>query len=114
MGKNGGARPGAGRKPGQKTKVNEAIKRRILGDKKMLPLEFLLMVMREDQPKQKPDESPVEFLARYRAWKEDRLDAAKAAAPYIHPKLESIEHKGDPDNPVQAKMALTVEFIGGA
>jgi hypothetical protein len=24
-----------------------------------------------------------------------RLDAAKAAAPYVHPKLANIEHKGD-------------------
>lgn len=30
-----------------------------------------------------------------------RLDAAKAAAPYVHPKLASIEVKGDPDAPIE-------------
>jgi hypothetical protein len=31
---------------------------------------------------------------------ESRFEAAKAAAPYVHPKLASVEHKGDPENPV--------------
>ncbi len=26
---------------------------------------------------------------------------ARDAAPYLHPKLSSIEHKGDPDNPLE-------------
>lgn len=30
-----------------------------------------------------------------------RLDAAKAAAPYVHPKLVSIEHGGTGGGPVQ-------------
>jgi hypothetical protein len=41
------------------------------------PLEYLLSVMRD-----------VEVPA------EQRLEAAKAAAPYVHPKLSSIDHSG--------------------
>jgi hypothetical protein len=41
------------------------------------PLEYLLAVMRNDAV-------PAE----------QRLEAAKAAAPYVHPKLSSIDHSG--------------------
>lgn len=30
----------------------------------------------------------------------DRMWAAEKAAPFVHPKLASVEHKGDPENPV--------------
>jgi hypothetical protein len=42
------------------------------------PLNFFLTLM-------KMDDAPLEL----------RFDAAKAAAPYVHPKLTSIDHKGD-------------------
>lgn len=29
-----------------------------------------------------------------------RLQAAKDAAPYVHPKLASVEHRGDAENPI--------------
>jgi hypothetical protein len=49
-------------------------------------------------------ESPLEFLVKtYRDETQDmavRIDAAKAAAPYVHPKLATVEHKGDPENPI--------------
>ena len=50
----------------------------------MLPLEYMLSVMRNAKT-----EAPV------------RLDAAKAAAPYIHPKLATIAHTGPNGGPVQ-------------
>ncbi len=43
----------------------------------LTPLEFMLGVMRNDE-----QPFPV------------RLDAAKSAAPYVHPKLAAIEHSG--------------------
>lgn len=52
------------------------------------PLEYMLSVMR--------DESNDQAV---------RLDAAKAAAPYVHPKLNAIEHSG-PDGG-----ALIVEVV---
>jgi hypothetical protein len=37
-----------------------------------------------------------------------RLDAAKSAAPYVHPKLSSVVHKGDEKNPVAVQMIRRV------
>lgn len=112
MGTKGGKRQGAGRKPGIKNKVNEAIKRKMLEGGEILPVEFMLQIMRAPEPRRRANEGAKAFMARYRSWSTDRLEAAKAAAPYIQPKLQSIEHKGDPDKPL--KTSLTVEFVGGA
>ncbi len=54
------------------------------------PLEHMLSVMREPMPK---GNDP---LARIAA-RELRFEAAKAAAPYVHPRLASIEHSGGLD-----------------
>lgn len=56
------------------------------------PLEYLLSVMRDPAAEEK-----------------DRLEAAKAAAPYVHPKLSSIEHKGEGGGPLNVK--VSVEFV---
>jgi hypothetical protein len=74
---NGGARPGAGRKPGAATAMNEEARKRAL-EGGMSPLEYLLGVMRDTN----------QDAAR-------RLDAAKAAAPYVHARLASAEIKAD-------------------
>jgi hypothetical protein len=47
------------------------------------PLDYMLKVMRD----------PTIEYGR-------RDDMAKAAAPYVHPKLAAVEHSGDPDKPV--------------
>jgi len=39
-----------------------------------------------------------------------RLQASKEVASYIYPKLKSIEHTGDADNPINH--SVTVEIIG--
>jgi hypothetical protein len=73
----GGVRPNAGRKSGAATK-----KTRELADKAaeggLTPLEFMLSVMRDEG-----------------AERSERLDMAKAAAPYIHPRLSNVEAKVD-------------------
>ena len=74
----GGARPGAGRKPGGVNRLTaESVARaKETGE---LPLDFLLRVMRgESIGKEAPS------LAQ-------RIDAAKAAAPYTAPRLSAIE-----------------------
>lgn len=38
----------------------------------------------------------------------ERIDAAKAAAPYIHPKLASIEVKGSSDAPLEMSWSLNL------
>ena len=84
----GGARPGAGRKPGTRNKKTreqvEAIEKSGL-----TPLEYLLSVLRDD--------------ARETV---ERMDAAKAAAPYCHARLSNVEVKGDVDAPLVTRIEL--------
>jgi hypothetical protein len=71
---NGGARPGAGRKPGGRNKITqEAIAKASDG---LSPLDYLLGVLRDTE------EEPAR-----------RMDAAKAAAPYCHARLATVDHK---------------------
>ena len=71
----GGKRPGAGRKPGVSDKAKIAAQVVASG---LSPLDFMLGVLRdESQPFER------------------RQDMAKAAAPYVHPKLASLEQKID-------------------
>ncbi len=74
--KRGGARKGAGRKPGAVNKATAEAKAKAEAGGEM-PLDFMLRIMRDAtaEPAQ-------------------RMDMAKAAAPYVHAKLASIEHSG--------------------
>lgn len=79
----GGKREGAGRKPGSSTRMNEEARRQA-AEGGLMPLDYMLSILRdEDMP---PDA---------------RMDAAKAAAPYVHAKLASVEHKGEDGGPLQ-------------
>jgi len=73
MSGHGGARQGAGRKKGASTTMNEAARKSALASGQS-PLEFLLNAMRDNGR---------DFHTR--------LDAAKAAAPYIHAKLSNVD-----------------------
>lgn len=73
----GGARPGAGRKKGSATAKTREIADRAAAEG-VTPLEFMLQVMRDET-----------------AERAERLDMAKSAAPYIHPRLSSVEAKVD-------------------
>lgn len=55
----------------------------------ILPLDYLLQVMRDPNS----DEAK-------------RLDAAKAAAPYIHPKLQPVDKDGDTTQQIAVKGSL--------
>jgi len=90
----GGKRAGAGRKKGVANKATNKRRdaaRRAL-DSGVTPLDFMLSVLRD--PK---------------AEKGRRDDMAKAAAPYVHPKLSAIEHKGEGGGPID--MHWTVELV---
>lgn len=78
----GGLRPGAGRKPGVRNK-RTAAKVAEVEASGLTPLDYLLTVLRD------------EALDR-----EARVDAAKAAAPYVHARLAAVEHSTDPDKPM--------------
>ena len=73
----GGTRPGAGRKPGAATKVNQAARQQAL-EGGISPLDYMLGLLRNED------------LDPY-----DRFEAAKAAAPYVHARLASVEAKHD-------------------
>lgn len=73
----GGARPGAGRKPGGINRVTaEAIEAAKAGG--IMPLDFLLSIMRDEG-----------------AEEAKRIDCAKAAAQYLHPKLQATTLDGE-------------------
>lgn len=84
----GGSRSGAGRKSGNKNKAT--IERELRAkavvagaeEEGILPLDFMLKQMRDDT-------NPMDV----------RRDMAKAAAPYVHPKLATTEVKGDANAP---------------
>lgn len=78
----GGARPNAGRKKGAATKRTREIADRA-AEEGITPLEFMLEVMRRPSD----HEDPKIQVAREAM----RFEAAKAAAPYVHPRLASVE-----------------------
>lgn len=57
----------------------------------------------------KSGKTPLQFLIERmrntKASMAERIDCAKAAAPYVHPKLASVEHSGDGGGP------LVVEIV---
>lgn len=75
----GGRRPGAGRKPGAANRRTREIADRAAREGKT-PLEVLLEIMRA-KPPAKADAKTVVAVSAL------RFEAAKAAAPYMHPRL---------------------------
>lgn len=75
----GGKREGAGRKPGSATRKTREVAEKAAAAG-LTPLEYLLSVMRDTE-----------------ADGHARLDAAKAAAPYMHPRLAQVEAKARED-----------------
>ncbi len=61
----------------------------------LMPLDFMLQAMRDE-------------LRQFA----ERFEAAKASAPYVHPKLSAIEHTGKDGGPMD--MVWTVNVIGSA
>lgn len=86
MARVGGARPGAGRPKGAQNKLSaEARAAAVKGG--ITPLEYMLRVMRN--PKAEPSR---------------RDEMARAAAPYVHPRLQVTQVAGDPLQPVIFQM----------
>lgn len=98
---NGGKRAGAGRKPGSKNKRTAAIAQKAAA-KGITPLEYMLKVMREPVPKGASVEEKITMMGM-------RFEAAKAAAPYVHPRLSTVAHTGEGGGPID--MHWTVEFV---
>ena len=89
----GGARVGAGRKKGAAT-----TKPREIADREMqaglTPLEYMLHVMRREPAE---DLDAKDYLTAVSL----RFEAAKAAAPYMHPRLAAVEVTGQDGGPIE-------------
>lgn len=92
----GGARAGAGRKAGSATRRTREIADAAMADG-LTPLEYMLQIMRTEA---KADLEPREWLAAATL----RFEAAKAAAPYVHPRLAAVEHSGPDGNELVIKI----------
>lgn len=95
---NGGARKGAGRKKGATTKKTREIADKLMESDEITPLEYMLGVLRETPEKLKAkydagDIDSEEYIVELQAMQKRKDNAAEKAAPYIHPRLSSIEAK---------------------
>lgn len=87
----GGKRPGAGRKKGSATQKTRKVADRAAAEG-ITPLEVMLDAMRRLHKARKY--GPAAAIAHN-------------AAPYIHPRLAAITHKGDSEQPIR----LVEEFV---
>ena len=103
MGTKGGARPGSGRKLGSKSKatMKRAEVAAMALDNGITPLEYMLDLMRSPIP----DDTDIATKAVLRGY---RFEAAKAAAPYVHPRLAAIEHTGKDGSPLTPVLNVTI------
>jgi hypothetical protein len=91
----GGKRPGSGRPKGARSaKTVEQVK--AAKESGLLPLDYLLSVMRDEGNEQSI-----------------RVDAANKAAPYIHAKLATVDHKSS-DGTMSPPTRVIVEGIDGS
>lgn len=121
----GGKREGAGRKVGSLAKKTQAIAERASAEG-ISPLEVMLDNMRHfqqvaldaeailaglsaeefvggDGSQRTPEEQFKLLLAEVKKAAGFRMmahDCARDASPYMHPRLQAIQHSGDADNPV--------------
>ena len=87
----GGKRVGAGRRKGAQNQVNAAVREQALASGES-PLDYMLRIMRDS----KRDISI-------------RNDMAKAAAPYLHPRLQAIEHSGKDEEKIPR--SIRIQFV---
>jgi hypothetical protein len=74
-----------GRRKGTPNKAT-ALRQEAIAASGLAPLAYLLSVLRNEQESY-----------------ERRFEAAKAAAPYVHPKLAAIEHAGKDGGPIETR-----------
>jgi hypothetical protein len=89
-----GSKKLGGRKKGTPNKVT-AKKEREIAQSGLTPLEYMLSLLRDETKSQ-----------------EVRFEAAKAAAPYVHPKLAAIQHSGTDGKPIEHTHEIVDAFTG--
>ena len=100
----GGARPGAGRKKGAATQKTREIADRE-AENGLTPLEYMLQVMRTEPSLEL---EPRDLLNATSL----RFEAAKAAAPYMHPRLAAVEHSGPEGGAIEHSIAVVFKDAG--
>jgi hypothetical protein len=93
----GGRREGAGRKRGSPNQRTAAVAQKV-AQEGVTPLEFMVGIMRKEPPE---GADPAVKLSHEAL----RFDAAKAAAPYVHPRLNAIEHTGKDGGPIETALS---------
>lgn len=93
----GGKRPGAGRKKGSLTQKTREIAEQA-ADAGITPLEYMLQIMRAPSDHEDPKVQGAREAMRF--------EAAKAAAPYIHPRLAAVEHTGGDGGPIDHSLKV--------
>src|SRR5436309_4930080 len=78
----------------QKGAVDKIKREAILAAQGITPLDYMLGIVRNEQED-----------------KTVRLDAAKAAAPYCHPRLQAVTLGGDPENPIMVDNMSELEAV---
>lgn len=105
-----GSNRGGGRRKGQlnrDTIVRIERVQRAVENCKITPLEFFLNTLNAPPVAKLKNESEEDFQRRQREDYALRADAAKSAAPYIHPRLAAHEVKQDPPPPApEAKVDI--------
>ena len=88
----------AGRPKGSKTRYSTTLQRQMLRSDNPTPLEYLVSVYTDESNSLR-----------------DRLDAAKAAAPYVHPRLSTVEVSNQPldGNAKSISNEQLIAIIGG-
>lgn len=102
-GTRGGARPNAGRKKGTATLKTREIADRAAAEG-ITPLEYMLKVMRTEPSPDLEEREMIQALTL-------RFEAAKAAAPYIHPRLATVEVSGPNGGAIQTESTLNVSNL---
>lgn len=85
----GTPKTGGGSRKGKPNKATAA-KAKAIAESGLTPLDFMLDILRT-KPEPLVPPLTVEQIKGYAASLELRFEAAKAAAPYVHPKLSSTE-----------------------
>ena len=88
----GGKRDGAGRPAGSANKRTRDIANALASDGDLTPVEYLMSVMRDINEERRV-----------------RVNAAIAAAPYMHARIASVTVANDPENPLS--MGIPVIFV---
>ena len=86
-----------GRKKGARNKATAA-KVKEISESGLTPLDFMMNILRSDMPPElkemvASETLSVELIAALSTWHSQRFEAAKAAAPYVHPRLQNTTVK---------------------